>query len=166
MDKTYRATLKLGATSDTYDRTGKIQTLRQAQGKQISEEEIRKVLKQFEGEIEQIPPMYSAKKVKGKKLYELARKGLEIDRDSVKIKVREIRLVSYTSEKQLLKIQTEVSSGTYIRSLAHDIGQKLGIGAYLEELERTSIGNFGLDKAIDLKRLDKKNWHKFLLPSL
>ena len=99
--------------------------------------------------------MYSAKKVKGKKLYELARKVIEIERVPVEIEIFSIKLLNYKWPH--LKIEVHASSGTYIRSLAHDIGEKLACGAYLENLMRTSIGKYSLDKAISLKddfRLD------------
>lgn len=185
LDKEYLATLKLGAVTDTYDRTGKV-TARQ--DIKISEMDIKKVLKKFTGQIQQIPPMYSAKKVNGKKLYELARAGIEIERQPISITIYSIDLISespstpyYTSTSSvstgqasssnilpersdsgvegppLLKIKVHCSSGTYIRSLAHDIGQTLGCGAYLEELRRTMIGPFRVEEASNLSTLNKEN---------
>lgn len=158
--KEYIATIKLGAVSDTYDRTGEI--LQIANGKlQITKETIEKTLKKFVGEIEQIPPMYSAKKVKGKKLYQLARQGKSIARQPQKVTVYKIELLKFS--KSTLKIKVGCSSGTYIRSLADDIGKVLGCGAYLEELCRTKIGKYSLDKAIELAKITPQNWSKFLL---
>jgi tRNA pseudouridine55 synthase len=153
MDKTYIAKLRLGATSDTYDRTGTIKIMNEKL--RITNEEIEKTLKKFTGRQMQTPPMYSAKKVDGKKLYELARQGVEIERQPVEINVYDIEILdsitppspSYLkrgNDATYLTIEVRVSSGTYIRSLAHDIGQALGCGAYLEELTRTSIGKYDL----------------------
>ncbi len=189
MDKTYVAKLHLGATSDTYDRTGSIQQLVRPH-KLLSEEEIKKVLQKFVGEQTQIPPMYSAKKVHGKKLYELARKGIEIERKPADINIHYIKLLEFTTlpilsltkernstqspsldEEGLgavdnashLIIETRVSSGTYIRTLAHDIGQALGCGAYLEELQRTEIDKYNLKNAVETKNLTKENWPEHLI---
>ncbi len=158
LDKEYIATLKLGATSDTYDRTGKVEEIKKST--QPSPEEIEKVLKTFINETEQLPPMFSAKKIKGKKLYELARKGIEIERKPHKIKIHNIEILDY--KYPLLKIKVKCSSGTYIRTLAHDIGQILSCGAYLEELQRTAIGDFKIENAIEIKKLTPENWNEFL----
>jgi tRNA pseudouridine55 synthase len=159
MDKVYKAKLKLGATSDTYDLTGKIQEIRNKL-QTITEQQIEKTLKQFVGIIEQVPPMYSAKKIKGVKLYELARRGNEVKREPTKIKIHDLRFMNY--EWPYLQIECRVSSGTYIRSLAYDIGQKLGAGAYLEALERTQVGSYKLTEAVDLSKLNKNNWQVYL----
>ena len=174
LDKTYIATLKLGAISDTYDLTGKIQTSRDnnqiitKRQTPVTKPEIEKVLEKFRGEIEQIPPMYSAKKVKGKKLYELARKGIEIERKSVKVTIYSLQIIRYSYP--ILELKTRVSSGTYIRSLAHDIGQALPsaelgtsrLGAYLEELVRTEIGDYKLKDAVEISELNSENWEKHI----
>jgi len=157
-DKEYIATLKLCGISDTYDRAGKIKKTEQSI--QPSLEEIKKILKTFIGDTEQLPPMFSAKKVKGKKLYELARKGIEIKREPHKIKIYNIEILDYSFP--LLKIKVKCSYGTYIRTLAHDIGQMLLCGAYLEELQRTAIGDFKIENALDIKKLTSKNWSEFL----
>lgn len=188
LDKEYIAILKLGFVSDTFDREGKITTLSsRAESRQsrdgverslanadsnpdelgdsstalgMTKDKIKKTLNKFRGEIEQVPPMYSAKKVKGKKLYELARKGEEIERQAVKVNINNLEIIKY--KWPILKIKCEVSSGTYIRSLAHDIGQQLGIGAYLEELQRTGIGVYNINKAIELKNINQKNWQQHI----
>ncbi|PIP67376.1 MAG: tRNA pseudouridine(55) synthase TruB [Parcubacteria group bacterium CG22_combo_CG10-13_8_21_14_all_41_9] len=154
LDKKYEAILKLGAVSDTYDRTGNITKTSNSKHQtskkyQITNNQIKKILKSFIGKQKQTPPMYSAKKIKGKKLYELARKGIEVKRKAQDIEIYDIKLVSYKDD--ILKIECRVSSGTYIRTLAHDIGQKLGCGAYLEELKRTRIGDFELKDAIIIR---------------
>jgi tRNA pseudouridine55 synthase len=147
LDKAYDATLRLGASSDTMDRTGKIVPVPQVPGTTVpGTEEFEAILGKFLGEIDQVPPMYSAKKVGGKKLYELAREGIEIERKPVRVTIYELELVSY--EWPLASIRTRVSSGTYIRALADDIGKALGCGAYLEELRRTKIGGFDAKDAV------------------
>lgn len=141
-DKEYLAEIQLGITTDTYDSEGKVTS----QSSQIpSLEEIQQALNQFQGEIEQIPPMYSAKKMQGKKLYELARKGIEIERNPVKIKL-ETHLIRY--EYPFLELQISCSKGTYIRSIAYDLGEKLGCGAHLSNLKRTRSGKFHLKDCI------------------
>ena len=151
LDKKYEAMLRLGATSDTQDKTGKIQETRYKQDT-ITKLKIQQVIKSFIGKQKQVPPMYSAKKIGGKKLYELARKGQNIKREAVDIEIYDIKIVlpkfRNSEIPNYLKISCHVSSGTYIRTLAHDIGQALGCGAYLEELKRTAIGDFKLADAI------------------
>ncbi len=147
LDKTYEATLKLGATSDTQDKTGKIQETRHKQDT-ITKSKIQEVLKSFIGKQTQIPPMHSAKKIGGTRLYKLARQGKEVERKPVEIEIHNIKLLSF--DKGVLKIRCRVSSGTFIRTLAEDIGKKLKTGAYLEELTRTAIGDFKLKDAVDM----------------
>jgi tRNA pseudouridine55 synthase len=157
-DKEYIATLKLGAESDTFDRDGKI--VERKVKKIPRKKAINKVLKSFLGEIEQIPPLFSAKKIKGKKLYELARKGIKIKPKPQKVKIYELSVLRYRFP--FLKIKVKCSKGTYIRSLANNIGQKLSCGAYLEDLIRTKIGEISLEEAVELSKLDYKNWRYFL----
>jgi len=151
--KTYIATLQLGAISDTGDSTGVITNLPQPlltkEGHALSpptKGELEGVLDSFIGEQDQIPPMYSAKKIEGKKLYELARKGIEIERKPNKINIYEIKLLEYSYPQ--LKIEVICSAGTYIRTLAQDIGAALDVGAYCDELERTKIGEYSVEKAV------------------
>lgn len=156
-DKVYQVKICLGKISDTGDRTGII--------KEYSllcpnEEEIKKCLISFVGQQEQIPPMYSAKKIKGKKLYQLARQGIEIARQATLIKISKIDFVLYNYP--FLTLEVSCSSGTYIRVLAEDIGKKLGTGAYAEELKRLEIGEFSLTNAHDLQEINKDNWQGFL----
>ncbi len=158
-DKEYIATLKLGFETDTYDRTGNIENT--YNGTLPSQQKIENVLKKFEGEILQIPPIYSAKKIKGKKAYELARKGKQFKLEPVKINIRKLKLLNYN--KNLLTLDIECTAGTYIRSLAYDIGCELGCGAYLEKLIRIKSGKFELKDAIDLNKLTSENWQKLLL---
>jgi len=192
LSKTYLATLRLGATSDTDDRTGRV-VISNFQFP-ISKREVEDVLQQFVGEIEQVPPMYSAKKIGGKKLYDLARKGEVIERKPTKINIYSIKLLHYQSsqgtrnkeprrrasslrggqetrnnhlESEILNLQsaiTEVSCspGTYIRALARDIGARLGCGAFLEQLTRTKIGPFTLVESVTLNQFDTNNWFTYL----
>ncbi|MDP3963680.1 MAG: tRNA pseudouridine(55) synthase TruB [bacterium] len=162
MPKTYVATLCLGATSDTDDLTGKITDVipaevgihdlevETAHGSRIksgmTKEHIEKVLKSFIGDIEQVPPAYSAIKLKGKKAYELARKGITPELKSRIVHIEDIKLLRYTWPK--LEIEVDCGSGTYIRSLARDIGKKIGCGAYVEKLVRTRIGPYLIEEAV------------------
>lgn len=142
-DKEYLAQMHLGVSTDSFDCDGVV-TAKSDLVPTIAD--IETVVAQFQGEIEQIPPMFSAKKVQGKKLYELARKGKTVERQPVKINV-EIEIVSYNYP--YLEISVKCSKGTYIRSLAHDIGSKLGCGAHLSALQRTRSGNYSLDECLD-----------------
>lgn len=178
MDKEYVAKIKLGAVSDTYDKTGNIRTQEHPwaslrAGKNIKTKElvtqafrpdrIRETLKQFIGEQEQLPPMFSAKKVRGQKLYKLARQGIEIERKPHKITIHDIKLLKWSNVNGQMSIVVHCSSGTYIRTLAHDIGQALGCGAYLEELVRTKIGPYKLEDAVELDKLNKNNWQELCI---
>lgn len=137
-DKEYEATIFLGAATDSYDCTGEI-----AKKSDLipSIEEVESIVDCFQGDILQTPPMYSAKKVQGKKLYELARKGVEIERKAVPVSVN-IEILSYSYPH--LKVRVRASKGTYIRSLAHDIGEQLGCYGHLETLCRTRSGQISL----------------------
>ncbi len=140
--KVYEAVVKLGEATDTYDCDGEITS---SSSYQPTEEEIQKALTAFNGEIEQIPPMYSAKKVGGKKLCDLARKGHTIERAPCKVEVQ-TEWISYTYP--YLHLRIACSKGTYIRSIAHDLGQILNCGAHLTELKRTACGPFTLDQCV------------------
>ena len=148
LDKEYEAEIILGRRSTTYDSEGKITNV---SDRQPALAEVSEALKGVSGRYEQTPPIYSAKKIKGKKAYELARQGKEVNLAPAQIEIYTIELLSYAYP--LLKIRTRVSSGTYIRTLAYDIGQKLGIGAYLNELVRTKIGKYTLAKAAPIDQI-------------
>lgn len=150
LDKTYTATMRFCATSDTMDRTG-IVTPKEGLCPEVSQERLEEVISNFVGESEQVPPMYSAKKVGGRKLYDLARKGIEVKREPRKIMVHGLTLQSFMWPVAV--IEAHVSSGTYIRALAHDIGEALGCGAYLEELRRTAIGRYRIEEALPTDQL-------------
>ena len=157
--KKYIADIRLGAVTDTYDRTGQI--VEEKETAPPSKEEVKKVLNGFQGEQEQLPPMYSAKKVKGKKLYELARQGKEVERKTVTINIYSIELLKY--EFPDLRIKVQCSSGTYLRTLAYDIGRELDCGAYLQELQRTAVGGYKLKSAINIEKITSDNWTKYLI---
>ncbi|MDQ5956620.1 MAG: tRNA pseudouridine(55) synthase TruB [Candidatus Rhabdochlamydia sp.] len=157
-DKQYLATLYLGITTDTYDLDGQIT----AHSPLIpTKSQIEKVLLEFQGTIQQIPPMFSAKKVQGKKLYVLARKGITIPRSPITITIK-VELISYIYPHIQLKV--DCSKGTYIRSLTHDIGTLLGSGAHLSELTRTKSGSFQLIHCCNGERLFEAgyNWSDYL----
>ena len=138
-DKAYRAELALGMTTDTLDADGEVLT---EQPVLCTEQEIHAAVKSFEGMVEQTPPMYSAVKINGKKLYELAREGVEVKRKARIVHIYKIEAVSIDMEQGLVTIDVECSKGTYIRTLCDDIGKKLGCGAYVNRLERTKSGMF------------------------
>jgi tRNA pseudouridine55 synthase len=142
-DKEYIAEAYLGATTDTYDCEGQILTRSDIIP---TKEAIEQALLQFQGEVDQIPPMYSAKKIQGKKLYELARKGVEIERKPSRVRLA-TQLIDYEYPRLTLKVQC--SRGTYIRSLAYDLGQLLGCGAHLTNLQRTKSGSFSIEECLD-----------------
>lgn len=143
-DKVYRATIRLGARSSTDDPEGEI--IENSSVKTPPRKEVASVLKQFEGEIDQLPPAFSAVKIRGKKAYELARKGITPQLRPRKVQIKNISLLHY--RWPLLDIEATVSSGTYIRSLARDIGEKLGVGGYAKELERTRVGEYVLENTL------------------
>lgn len=151
-DKEYAAEVHLGVSTDTYDCDGKVV----ARSKKVPTLlQIESALEHFQGEIEQIPPMYSAKKIKGKKLYELARQGEEIERQPAIVRVK-TTLLSYAYPYLSLKVSC--SKGTYIRSIAHELGQRLGCGAHLSQLKRTRSGQFTIDACMDGNLLDESGF--------
>ena len=151
-DKEYLATLNLGYTSDTLDRDGKIQEFNLNLVPEL--EDINNVIKKYIGmNIPQIPPMYSAIKIKGKKLYELARQGKILELEPRMINIYDINILEYNYP--ILKIKVKCGSGTYIRSLARDIGRDLEVGAYLEALVRTKSGEYFLENSYSIDDLPK-----------
>ncbi len=143
-DKEYLATVQFGKDTDTYDLDG---TVTKTYDKKITQEDLISILDDFRGEIEQLPPIYSAIKVNGKKLYEYARNGEEVEIKPRKVFISKLELESFDYEKQEAKILVGSSKGTYIRSIAYDIGQKLDCGGYLTALERTKAGMFNKEQA-------------------
>ena len=149
-NKAYRAELALGMTTDTLDAEGEILT---EQPVLCTEEEIKKVIESFVGEIEQIPPMYSAIKKDGKKLYELARQGINIEREKRKVTIYSVKILEINMERETVLFEVSCSKGTYIRTLCDDIGLKLGCGAYMNKLTRIKSGNFELKDAYKPEQL-------------
>lgn len=159
--KTYRARVRLGETTTTYDAEGEITDRRDAS--QVTRADVERALAVFTGELDQIPPMYSAIKQGGRKLYDLARAGQTVEREPRRVTIEALTL----TEVDLPEFTVEVvcSAGTYIRSLAHDIGASLGVGAHLTGLVRTASGGFTLANAVTLETiLQASDWTPYLLP--
>jgi tRNA pseudouridine55 synthase len=161
VDKEYEAIIRLGYSTDTGDRTGNPLEVPSTEVRNWTEEEIEAALQSLRGDIDQTPPMYSAKKVEGKKLYELARRGETVERKPIRVCIHEFAAIR--PEGQLIKnnldgtfdfhARVSCSSGTYVRTLAEDFGKRLYVGAHLAELRRTRVGDFGIDQAITLDEL-------------
>lgn len=150
--KIYKSTLKLGVITDTYDREGKVI---KEEPVCLNDETIHQCVSSFVGTINQVPPMYSALKVNGQKLYELARKGIEIERNSREVHIYSINIE--TIQIPYVTFKVHCSKGTYIRSLCYDIGEKLGVGALMWELEREKTGAFNIENSIHINSLTKDN---------
>lgn len=160
-DKEYEAIIQLGFATDTGDRTGKRITPLSDRRLAWSDQVVEAALSTFRGDIQQIPPMYSAKKVQGQKLYELARRGEQVERQPINVCIHEF--VALRPGGKLLKdnrdgtfdlhVRVVCSSGTYVRALAEDLGKRLGVGAHLAELRRTRVGNFSIAQAVTLEEL-------------
>jgi len=150
-DKRYEAVIKLGEATDSMDCTGKVTET--CEITQLTQAQIEKVLISFEGQWNQIPPMYSAKKIKGVRLYELARKNISIVRQAIPVQLYSVRLVSY--EAPFLKFQVHCSKGTYVRSLGDEIAKKLGTVGHLTELRRLTCGRFTLEQSLTLEAFKK-----------
>ena len=148
-EKEYLARLRLGLTTDTQDTTG---TALSELPVTVTEEDLRAVLPRFTGEIEQIPPMYSAVKVQGRKLYELARKGAEVERKPRAVTIFALELLGQTGKNEYA-LRVRCSKGTYIRTLCHDIGAVLGCGGAMSALERTMAAGFTLSEAVTLEQV-------------
>lgn len=150
-DKEYLATVQFGAATNTFDLDGeKVCT----SDKKVSRDDIKEGLKSFEGEISQLPPIFSAIKVKGKKLYEYARKGEEVEIQPRKVAIENIELKNFDEELQQAQILLKCSKGTYIRSIANDLGKNLGCGGYLIKLIRTQAGKFRFENSVQLDGID------------
>lgn len=150
-DKEYLATVQFGAATNTFDLDGeKVFT----SDKKVSLDDIKEGLKSFEGEILQLPPIFSAIKVKGKKLYEYARKGEEVEIQPRKVVIENVELKNFDEELQQAQILLKCSKGTYIRSIANDLGKNLGCGGYLIKLIRTQAGKFRVENSVQLDGID------------
>ena len=151
-DKAYKAKFILGKTTDTLDITGKVTGEYNVTS---AKEDVENILSDFRGEIEQIPPMYSAIKKDGVRLYDLARQGIEIERESRKVTIYSLNLLSYCEDTAEYEIECECSSGTYIRTLIGDIGDKLGCGATMTSLRRTKANGISIDRCYTFEELEK-----------
>lgn len=163
-EKEYEAVIRLGFATDTGDVTGKpLSTAEQKAATAWTDEDIEAALQSLRGEIEQVPPMYSAKKQGGRKLYELARKGQEVEREAVRVTIHAFDVLR--DDDQLFKengdgttdirVRVACSAGTYVRTLAEDFGRRLGVGAHLAELRRTRAGDFNIEHALSLEQLQE-----------
>lgn len=161
--KTYQAEIFLGEERDTDDSEGVV--ISKAKGiLSPTETEVRLMLVTFLGKQRQTPPVYSAVKIKGKKAYELARRGKKVSLKSRKVVIYSVKLLSYKYPTLVIKVS--VSSGTYIRALARDIGKRLGCSAYLKNLRRLAIGKYKVEDAVALKTLTSSNWKKFAVKDM
>jgi tRNA pseudouridine55 synthase len=164
-DKRYQATIRLGSSTDTYDAEGHIVATSSIDN--LTEDGFVDMLQTFIGEIEQVPPPYSAVKVKGRKAYEMAREGEEVDLEPRTIRVYSLDILEWAPPEVVIDVYC--SSGTYVRSLANDLGKALGVGAHLVGLRRTKSGRFTLRDAVAMRRLkeafDAGDWYKYLIPA-
>lgn len=152
-DKGYRATFKLGMTTDTLDITGEVTSQSEVA---VSLDDVKKVMRDFVGVIDQIPPMFSAKSVDGVRLYDLAREGKTVEREACKVEIKSLDLVSFDDNEHIYQIDVLCGKGTYIRSLIDDIGKKLGCGAVMTELVRTKAMGFDLSDCVTLAELQER----------
>ena len=157
-DKKYIATIQLGVKTDTADVEGNVIEEKCVDLSLLNEEKINTILKNLIGKQKQIPPMYSAIKVNGKKLYEYARKGQKVEIEPRKIKIYNIELIEVSFNKKEITIKVNCSKGTYIRTLCEDIAEKLGTVGYMEDLQRTKVGDFSIKNAIKISEI--KNYEK------
>jgi tRNA pseudouridine55 synthase len=163
LDKEYIATVRLGFATDTQDLTGKRITPLLSSN-ELSIKDVRRTLDEFAGPQSQLPPMYSAKKVAGERLYRAAREGREVEREPVRITIHSIELMENDEARATRNedgtrdfiVRVRCSSGTYVRTLAHDIGSKLGVGAHLAALRRTAVGHFKIDSALTLDEVEAR----------
>lgn len=163
--KRYLIDVKLGATTSTYDAEGEVVRTGDTSG--LTRNIVESTLESFTGQIHQTPPMYSAIKVKGQRLYKLARAGIEVHREARPVEVHAISVVDYAPPRLVLEVES--GKGVYMRSLAHDLGEALGCGAYVAELERLSCGAFQAQEGVTLAQLEDagdqpQGWHKYLYP--
>ena len=155
-DKEYIATIKLGKKTSTGDSEGEILEQKNVDDNILNESSVKNILKKFEGKITQIPPIYSAIKVNGKKLYEYARKGQSIEIPSRNIEIYEINLLSVSKQDKEIIFRVHCSKGTYIRTLCEDIAKELGTVGFMKELHRTRVGDFSIDNSLTISELENK----------
>jgi tRNA pseudouridine55 synthase len=149
-DKRYLTTFKLGEITDTGDSQGEVTERRPVN---VTRRQIERSLARFQGEIEQVPPMYSAIKRDGQPLYKLARQGIEVEREARRVRVEELRVIDFR-EGELVELEIACGSGFYVRSFAHDLGELLGCGAHVAALRRLAVGGFDVSRAVTLEQLE------------
>ncbi len=162
-DKTYKVVLKLGIKKSTGDEEGEILQQEVVDEKVLEGKKVKTVLESFLGEQEQIPPIYSAIKVKGKKLYEYARKGQAVEIKPRKITIYDIKLLKIDKESCEIQFEVSCSKGTYIRSLCEDIAQKMGTVGYMKELQRTKVGTFTIEQSVLAEDLNEESVEKHMI---
>ena len=162
-DKTYKVVLKLGIKKSTGDEEGDIIQEDVVDEGILDENNVKTVLQTFLGEQEQIPPIYSAIKVNGKKLYEYARKGQEVEVEPRKITIYDIQLLKINKENREIQFEVSCSKGTYIRSLCEDIAERIGTVGYMKELQRTRVGIFTIEQSVLVEDLNKENVEKHII---
>ena len=162
-DKTYTVVLKLGIKKSTGDEEGDILQQEIVDEKILDEGNVKIVLESFLGEQEQMPPIYSAIKVNGKKLYEYARKGQQVEIEPRKITIYDIKLLKIDKENREIQFEVSCSKGTYIRSLCEDIAKKMGTVGYMKALQRTRVGNFTIEQSILVEDLNDKTIEKHMI---
>ncbi|MBU4349394.1 tRNA pseudouridine(55) synthase TruB [bacterium] len=156
MKKHYQGEMILGISTDSQDSEGKIIQKKKVET-DIDEKRIKDILRKYEGTISQTPPMFSAAHYKGKRLYHLARKGIEVKRNPKKVKIYQLKLINFNQKvNPIVKFEVICSKGTYIRTLCSDIGDELGCGAHLSNLVRKKVGNFSIEDSINLEELKKE----------
>ncbi|MBM3942736.1 MAG: tRNA pseudouridine(55) synthase TruB [SAR202 cluster bacterium] len=164
--KIYRMEVTLGITTTTYDAEGEVVKTAEASG--VTREHVQDALKPFLGSIQQLPPMYSAIKVQGQRLYKLARAGVEVERQARTVEIYDVQILELAHPRLVLEVQC--GRGAYMRSLAHDLGEALGCGGYVTDLARVQCGNFHLDDAVTLEQLEQAQaesptgWLRYLHP--
>ena len=149
LEKVYEGTIELGKSTETDDAEGKV--LKHVRVPTFSQEDLVPILKKFEGEVEQVPPMYSALKKDGQRLYRLARRGEVVPREPRRVRIYELELLEW--QRPFLRVRVRCSKGTYIRALARDMGEQLGTGGYLKTLRRTRVGRYCVEDAYSLEAL-------------
>ena len=162
LSKTYEFVVQFGAETDTYDAEGKVVKVYEGH---LNCEKLKELIPSFRGEVEQTPPPFSAKKVRGKRAYELARKGVAVELKPIKVYVYDFELLECNSEDKTATFAVEISSGGYVRSLAHELGKKLGIGGYVKELRRVKIDEIHVSEAVSLEEfLNSEHPEEYIQP--
>lgn len=161
-DKTYVAILQLGEKTDTADVEGNSIETKEVSEQSLKTEKVKEVLKSFIGKQEQIPPIYSAIKVNGKKLYDYARKGEKVEIQPRQIEIYDMELINIDKTNKTIEFKVDCSKGTYIRTLCENIAEKLDTVGYMKELNRTKVGEFSIDDSITIEQLENGNYNNFL----